>query len=126
MDNRRAKRLLEDVRDRLLERRGALIAESGLDEQPDDSTSELSVADTHPADSATETFEREKAVSMLEDVDRQLEDVGHAVRKLEEGTYGSCEECGEAIPDERLEAQPATRFCVTDQGKFERAARASS
>ncbi len=126
MDKRRAKRSLEGLRDRLLERRGALIAESGLDERLDDSTAELSVPDNHPADMGTDTFEREKAVSMMEDVERQLEDVEHAFHRLEDGTYGSCEACGAQIPDERLDAQPATRFCIDDQGKFERAARSPS
>ena len=126
MDATTTKRRLEETRDRLLERRGALIAESGLDAGSDDATSELTVADTHPSDVATETFEREKSVSMLEDIERQLEDVAHAFHRLEAGTYGVCEACGEPIPDARLDAQPATRFCVDDQEKFERAARAPS
>ena len=126
MDKRGAKRRLEGLRNRLLERRGALVAESGLDERLDDSTSELSVVDNHPADLGTETFERERAVSIMEDIERQLEDVEHAFHRLGDGTYGSCEACGVQIPDERLDAQPATRFCIDDQGKFERAARAPS
>ena len=121
-----ANRLLEETKNRLLERRGALIVEAGLDDEPDDATSEFSIADSHPADVGTETFEREKAVSMLEDVERQLEDVEHAFHRLSDGTYGTCEACGRPIPKERLEAQPATRFCVEDQEKFERAGRAPS
>ena len=126
MDPTTAQRRLDEIRDRLLERRGALIAENGFDERLDDSTSELSVADNHPTDTATETFERERSVRMLEDIERQLEDVDQASRRLETDTYGVCEACGEQIPDERLDAQPATRFCVADQEKFERAARAPS
>lgn len=126
MDPTTAQRRLDEIRDRLLERRAVLIAENGLDERLDDSTSELSIADNHPADSATETFERERSVRMLEDIERQLEDVDQASHRLEADTYGVCEACGEQIPDERLDAQPATRFCVADQEKFERTARAPS
>ena len=126
MEPTTSQRRLEETRDRLLERRGALIAESGLEDGLDASTSELSIADNHPADVATDTFEREKYVSMLEDIERQLEDVAHAFHRLEAGTYGICEACGEQIPDERLDAQPATRYCVADQERFERAARSPS
>ena len=126
MNSDDAQRRLEETKGRLLERRGALAAEAGLDDASEDATSEFSIADTHPADVGTETFEREKAVSMLEDVERQLEDVEHAFHRLGDGTYGTCEACGRPIPEERLEAQPATRFCIEDQEKFEREARAPS
>ena len=43
----------------------------------------------------------------------ELDDVERALAKLDEGTYGTCETCGEAISEPRLEAMPATRFCIT-------------
>ena len=43
----------------------------------------------------------------------QLDDAERALARLDDGTYGRCEGCGRAIPDERLEARPATSFCVT-------------
>ena len=115
-----ARKRLEGLRERLTERRGALALEAGLERRLDESTSELSIADNHPADIGTETFEREKAVSMIDDIDRQLEDAEHALHRLQDGTYGICEGCGSPIPSERLEAQPAARFCVEDQQRFER------
>ncbi|MGH2794788.1 MAG: TraR/DksA C4-type zinc finger protein [Actinomycetota bacterium] len=63
---------------------------------------------------------------MIDDIDRQLEDAEHALHRLEDGTYGICEGCGRPIPPERLEAQPAARFCVEDQQRFERGSRAPS
>jgi RNA polymerase-binding transcription factor DksA len=85
-----------------------------------DAAGELSSVDQHPGDSGTETFEMEKNVSLLEQVDDELLEVEAAVQRLERGAYGSCQVCGRPIGDERLEAMPATRFCVQDQAKAER------
>ncbi|MGH2728400.1 MAG: TraR/DksA C4-type zinc finger protein [Actinomycetota bacterium] len=49
-----------------------------------------------------------------------LEDVERATRMLEKGTYGICEACGLPIPAERLEVNPAARFCLEDQQSNER------
>jgi DnaK suppressor protein len=42
----------------------------------------------------------------------QLEQVRHAQRRLDEGRYGVCEECGQPIPEERLQARPWSTRCV--------------
>ncbi len=42
----------------------------------------------------------------------QVEEIDRALSKIDEGTYGICEDCGKAIPVERLRALPATRYCV--------------
>lgn len=76
-----------------------------------DSVSELTEVDQHAADLGSETFEREKDFSMLQLIESQLDDVDRALRRLEEGSYGRCEVCNAIIPDDRLEAVPATRFC---------------
>ena|SRR5687767_465361 len=91
-----------------------------------DSAAELSAMDQHPADSGTETFERTKDVSLLLQLDAELNDIEHAARKLEDGTYGTCEACGDPIPGDRLEALPATRYCVADQARVERETRAAT
>ena len=39
----------------------------------------------------------------------------HALKRIDEGSYGTCEACGKAIGDDRLEALPAARFCLDDQ-----------
>ncbi len=50
---------------------------------------------------------------------------GHrAHARLRHGLYGVCEVCGERIPDDRLRALPATRFCVYDEQRRERSATA--
>ena len=93
-------------------------------ETESDSIHELSHNDQHQADMATETFERERDLSILEQIEGELADVEHALRRLDDGTYGTCEACGKPITDERLEVVPAARFCVNDQALAEREARA--
>jgi RNA polymerase-binding transcription factor DksA len=95
------------------------------DESESDSLGELSSYDQHQADMGTETFEREKDISILEQVDAELADVEHALRRLDVGTYGTCEIDGKPIPEDRLEAMPATRLCLEHQAEAERAVRVS-
>lgn len=87
---------------------------------------ELSSLDQHQADLGTETFEREKDISILEQVEAELADVERALRRLDEGSYGTCEACGRPIPDDRLEAMPAARLCLADQLERERVSRSSA
>ena len=90
-----------------------------------ESLAELSSADQHQADIGTETFNRERDLSILESLEAELADVEHALRRLDEGTYGTCEACGRQIDGARLEAMPATRFCLEDQAAAEQEARLS-
>ena len=107
----------EHFRRRLLEERRRIaedlrydsdIARTSLRE----SISELSTYDNHPGDVGTETFERGKDIARRRDVQRELHDIDAALARLEEGTYGYCQRCGRPIPRERLEALPATPYCV--------------
>ena len=64
----------------------------------------------------TETFEREKDLSLLEQLEAEIGDLDAALRKVDEGTYGLCEVCGREIAAERLEAMPGTRTCIDHAG----------
>lgn len=77
-----------------------------------ESVGELSAYDNHPGDMATELYEREKDFGLIEFWHKQLEDVKHALQKIEAGTYGVCEVSGEEIPVERLEAMPTATTCI--------------
>ncbi len=79
---------------------------------------ELSSADQHPAELATETMERELDQSVVIHAQSEIADIDAALRKLEDGTYGRCEECGQSITEARLEAMPAARYCIDDQAKL--------
>ena len=80
---------------------------------------ELSKIDQHPAEMATETEDRERDVSVLEQVQGELTDVADAYARLDAGTYGRCEVCGRPIGEERLEAIPAARRCAEHQAAAE-------
>jgi DnaK suppressor protein len=119
MNKAKARKRLEEERTRLQGVRDGILRDQGVG--PDaDAAAELSSVDQHPGDLGTETFEQEKNVSLLEQVEDELLQVEAAFERLERGTYGTCQACGRPIGDERLEALPATRFCVEDQAKAER------
>lgn len=116
-----ARVLLQEEQARLQQIRASLQADP-LDGAEERAIGELSMVDQHPADIATDTFEKEKDLSILEHVDAQLVDVDRALGRLEQGTYGTCEACGRRIDDDRLRARPAARFCIDDQQMAERGA----
>ncbi|MGH8999945.1 MAG: TraR/DksA C4-type zinc finger protein [Acidimicrobiia bacterium] len=89
----------------------------GLSQSESENVSELSSHDQHQAELGTETFEREKDFSLLEQLEAEIDELDRALRKLDEGTYGTCEACGKPIPPERLEALPGARLCVEDQAR---------
>lgn len=89
------------------------------DEGESGQLSELADYDQHPADTATETFEREKDVSILEQLEQELEEVQAALERIDNGTYGIDEVTGKPIAPERLEAFPTARTNVDTQSPRE-------
>jgi RNA polymerase-binding transcription factor DksA len=112
--------------DRLRALRDEFIDGGLTTQSEEDSLAELSSSAQHQADIGTETFDRERDVSILEQVEAELADVELALRRLDDGTYGTCEACGRLIGDSRLEAKPEARLCLDDQAMAEREVRGSS
>ena len=81
---------------------------------------ELSSAEQHPAELATETIERELDQSVVIHLETELVEIDSALQRVDAGTYGLCEGCGQPISDVRLEALPSARYCVEDQSKLSR------
>jgi len=77
-----------------------------------EATTDVSTDDEHDPEGATIAYERAQVTALSEQARRRLSEVDDAVRRLEEGTYGACQRCGEPIPDARLEARPYARTCV--------------
>ena len=119
MDDAQARDHLLAEQDRLARLREGFEAEHLHDESVDDSAGELSHADQHAADVASETFEREKDLSILDQVEAELDEVERALGRLDDGSDGTCEACHAPIGDDRLEAMPAARFCVAHQEQAE-------
>ena len=76
--------------------------------------------DHHPADAASETYERTKEYALNENFHDLLEQVAKAIAKLDDGTYGVCDRCNAAINADRLKAIPYATLCIDCQGKLER------
>ena len=119
MEDHVAKTRLLEERQRLEVTAGGLANDLDLDETEQSSAGELSSFDQHPADMASETFEREKDAAILTRLRDQQGEVEAALERLDAGDYGSCEECGGPIGDERLEAFPTARFCIEHQAAQE-------
>ncbi len=111
MDLKRARDLLLSEQSELTELYERISESSGLDVSVEEATGELTGVDQHLGDHATEMFEREKDQSIGQGLTRKLEEIDAALARIDGGEYGVCQVCGREIPDERLEAVPATRFC---------------
>jgi DnaK suppressor protein len=61
---------------------------------------------------ATESLELERRLALEKQIREQLTDIEAALVKFDEGTYGKCEDCGQPIDPERLEALPQAKLCV--------------
>lgn len=65
------------------------------------------------ADSAHATAERSQTLAIVEQLHEHRLEIKAALVRMEDGTYGKCENCGQDIPFERLEARPASTLCMT-------------
>lgn len=68
--------------------------------------------DENFADSGQVAAEQGEHRAIVGHIQDTLRDVNMALAKLDEGTYGKCEECGEEIAEPRLEAMPSARYCI--------------
>jgi RNA polymerase-binding transcription factor DksA len=107
-DSAQARERLEHERERVSNLITSLRGE-GLDEEESAQTGELTHYDQHPADQASETFEREKDLAILEQLEAELAEIEAALARIDEGTYGLDEVTGRPIDPERLEAYPTAR-----------------
>jgi DnaK suppressor protein len=113
------RRHLEDEKVRLTQTAGDIGGELRLDEDQRSSLGELSTFDQHSADIASETVERETEGAVLTTLRNRAKEIDAALKRLDAGTYGTCEKCGRPIGEERLEASPTARFCIEHQQEKE-------
>jgi RNA polymerase-binding protein DksA len=104
-------------RETLLEERTRVEAaiQNLHDENPgtlSEDAGEETAYDNHLADTATETYGRELDYTLEENSEHVLADIDAALKRIEEGTYGICTNCGEPIAVERLEALPWATLCI--------------
>lgn len=104
-------RNLLDLRERLLNQMSGLAKESA---------EEMASYSLHMADSGTDNFDRDFALSLLSADQDAVYEIEEALKRIEKGTYGVCELTGKNIPKARLDAIPWTRFTVEAQAQLER------
>jgi len=85
-----------------------------------DSAQEMAGYSLHMADSGTDNFDRDFALSLLSSDQDAVYEIEEALKRIEKNTYGICELTGKPIPKSRLEAIPWTRFTVQAQAQLER------
>ena len=102
---------LLELREQLLNQMNGLAKESAQ---------ELPGYSLHMADSGTDNFDRDFALSLLSSDQDAVYEIEEALKRIERKTYGICELTGKSIPRARLEAIPWTRFTVEAQAQLER------
>jgi RNA polymerase-binding transcription factor len=90
---------------------------------PRDSSGDLSGYSFHMADAGTDAMEREKAFMFASVEGRKEGEIRAALQRILDGSFGTCENCGQPIARARLEAVPSVRLCVTCKQKEEQASR---
>ena len=111
---------LQRLRDQLLEE------QKGLQEDLGNLRPDLLVTDTnsgvgnHPAEDADLTWQLEQIVSLRLNQQNMLDRIKHALKQMDDGTYGICERCGREIDFARLKAQPHATRCMDCQRVAER------
>lgn len=114
------RKVLEAERDRLTEELEAI--EEHLPEVEQVSMDTTGGYDEDLADVASDAFEREKGFAIENSVQELLNQVEEALNRMDEGTYGLCEVCGQPIHPERLRALPYARLCIECKAREEQTA----
>jgi RNA polymerase-binding protein DksA len=117
---------LEAIRGRLteelesLQRRETELEEASFEDTQSGMTGEVGLDDDF-ADAGTATFERERDLSIRNNIRDLIDQMTRAIRRIDEGTYGTCERCGRPIDAARLKALPHALLCMDCKRREERA-----
>ncbi len=108
---------MEVFRKKLLEQKQAVLTKV---ESFSKSTKEVGMDEVRDsADIASDYYERELAMGLSETERMRLQEVEEALERIDNGTYGKCESCGDLIAGPRLEALPFAKLCVACKAKQE-------
>jgi len=90
-----------------------------LSKSRQEAAGDISNMPTHMPDIASDNFEQEFSVGLIENVEDEVREIDAALERTEEGTFGICESCGQLIPKARLRAIPYARLCIVCKRKEE-------
>jgi DnaK suppressor protein len=117
---------LRDMRTQLrderleLERQMAEIEEGSFGTPQSELSGDVASFDEEYADAGTATFERERDLSLSNNIRDLIEKIDKALERIEDGTYGLCERCGRPIEKARIKALPYASLCIKDKQAEER------
>ncbi len=83
-----------------------------LGDNDNHASSELSSYDNHPAEIASELFDKEHQMALKKLEQHEIKELERATKKIIDGTYGICESCGKDIDPKRLELLPQAKLCI--------------
>jgi DnaK suppressor protein len=118
-ESKLTKKEIEDLRTRLEEERAELQTQLTTIEEDTFSSTQSELAgdvglDDESADAGTATFEREKDLSIEQNVRDLLHKIDAALKRMDAGTYGICDRCGRPIEKTRIKALPYVDLCIKD------------
>ena len=119
------KKELDDLKARLVAERKDLEAQYNELEETTFATNQSELTgemgfDEEYADAGTATFERERDLSLVNNLRDLMERIDKALGKMQDGTYGLCDRCGRPIEKLRLKALPYANLCLKDKQAEER------
>ena len=119
VDTARFEQILREERQRVIDAISYLHEETpgSLEDEAEEIVGN---SDNHLGETATATLDREIDYSLEENSEQVLRAIDVALGRIEEGTYGTCETCGQQISEERLEAIPYATQCIDCRRKGER------
>jgi RNA polymerase-binding transcription factor len=120
-----SKKEIDELRDQLVRERAGLQAQLDELEASTFSTNQSEMTgemgyDEEPADAGTATFEREKDLSLVNNIVDLRDRIDRAMARMDDGTYGLCDRCGKPIEKLRLKALPYANLCIKDKVAEER------
>jgi len=122
------KQQLKQFRQVLLKERAKFASEiraiaREASKNPREASGDLSAYTVHMADMSADTYERELAMNLASSEQEVLYQIDDALKRIDEGTYGSCQQCAKPITLSRLKAVPYTSLCISCQRVKEQKAR---
>jgi len=113
------KKIINNFKEKILE--GIKhISEEILKKSQKEASGDISGYSYHMADVATDTYDRDFSLGLVSSEREILYELSDALKKIEEGTFGVCEDCKVSIAKTRLRAVPYARLCVKCQEKREK------
>lgn len=114
------KQQLKQFREALLQERAKFAGEiraiaKEASKNPRDASGDLSAYTTHMADMSSDAYERELSANIASSEQEVLYQIDEALKRVDEGAYGTCQECSKPISLSRLRAVPYTSQCIACQ-----------